>query len=486
MLSLTVGDQPPIHRLPNEVLSIIFVLRIKSLYSGEDPDEEQDMLSQFYDKSGPHALVQTCSRWRNIAFDLPRLWNQIFISVDNFRDKDSRSRRVLPIDIDIAFRVFNRRVAYSRNVPLEIDVHLVSLNSYTSAALLDVIFEVSPRCSYIGMFIDQDFPIAPFLTLQKGHRFPHLRRIELDFEDLLGSHSLRLQDFFSNAPLLGSVVWRRWVSPIIRTLNGGLSDFRLPWTQLTTVEFVLRDCDLPVLLQSCPNLKKVVYFSYNDEDPWSNPSPFTHDKLEYLDIRLGLSPWRTPRLALETFFRNVELPRLESLRIEGPSKDLPRGRDPVDNTLAYSLAMFLQNSHPWNLRVIILESFYLHKDFLTLMERLSFTPDLKQLEISFRGSQDNIPNRQELSKRFISLFTVSEVVDKPFLPKLQTFCLDFRHMEDFADEVEDIVAMVRSRRDTRLETSGVGPLKKFQFGKWLDEVDELRELAVEGQFEVSC
>jgi hypothetical protein len=481
-------QRPHIHRMPPEILCEIFLLYILNLAE----QEEEDLLSQAYDKSGPYLLTQTCSRWRNIALDFPPLWDFIYIDVEAFENMWVEPKRASPITENVALEVFKRRVDCAGN-KLEINIVFNSLNLYTSSALLAAIFEVLPRCWVFRMIINQhSIPVDPFLMLHdKRPNFPALEYLDLQF-DGDGSHLSHIQYLFNDAPLLSNFEWHEESTvPIIH-------QFSLPWAQLSTVKLVLRDCDFPVLLQLCPNLCSVVYWPYDDGEAWVNPSEFTHDKLKYLDI--GYSTWKTPRIALEMFLTKVRLPQLNHFEISGADWKDGQGRFPVDDTLAYSLLVFLKNSSPRNLRVLHLLNMYLHDHFMTLVKALSMFPRLRVLAIGFRRPEYI---RKELSKRFVSWFTARsiEVIQTPFLPDLQSFYLKFPCLSDVdgilytSENQENIVEMIKSRRDARIEDSGLKPLKKFVMHwdcgftvypeNWmLEDVGYLRKLAVEGQFEV--
>jgi hypothetical protein len=494
---------PPIHDMPTEIL--IFLLYIKT----GTKVEQVDMLSQIHDKLGPYSLIQTCSRWRRIALDFPELWTTIVLNNDQFSDQSVMPGRVAPVTEDVALQAFKRRLVLTRRMTLYLKINFVSLNVYTSTALLTAVFEVLQRCYAFRMHVDQgSIPIDPFLILDKCPRFPTLQRIHLTFVGA-GSHSSHFQDLFSDAPRLDSISWKQDLMDRADTIaqTNRLSGLLLPWTQLTAVKLHLRDCDLSVLLRLCPNLISLCYWSYNERDRWLDPSPF---KLQFFGILRGEKSWQDSRPALEAFFENARLPGLRDFGNWDPEdysfswSPYAAPFPPVDETLSSSLAVFLQNS-PQNLQEIILSSFRFNIDFLTLIESLSFTPNLISLEIQIRGLDLDADYEGNICQRFSSLFTVrssDEVVGKPFLPKLRYFSLMFSSKIDadrvlyLGDDPHATVNMVKSRRDARVEESGMGPLKKFEMswrGKlfysgylgrkaWLDEIEDIRALAVEGQF----
>jgi hypothetical protein len=434
---------PPINRIPTEIWGEIFVLYIES-----GPTE--CMFSQISNKSGPYALVQTCSSWRSIALDLPAIWNEIVIELSNF---PVRGRvRSTDISVDAALQAFNSRVAYSKNLPL--DLHLKALlpeDSELSKALFSAVLSILPKCSSLGG--------APSF----GWGWLYLADILRDPSSPFGSK---------------------------------------PYTQLTKARLnLLHNCDLPMLLQSCPNLRELDYtsgLSDNEETPWQNPTPFVHEKLECLRIR-DIDERYEHRRVLGLVLRNVSLPCLKEFDIGHPLSDDPTNPEylPVDSELAESLGVFLQNPHHRDLRVVVLDNFYLCNGFLDLMEKFSFTPGLEKLKIKFSSPY---PASHELYQRFISLFTTTkslEGVATPFLPNLQHLRVKDADRDNkpewpnlhFSTEaqchVEDFIGMAKLRED-------VTPLKQFVFywdcnccGSWGKLEYSRDDLNGEGKIEVS-
>ncbi|KAK7462155.1 hypothetical protein VKT23_007757 [Stygiomarasmius scandens] len=513
------GVLSPLRRLPFEILSEIFLVYAEALIvnpdlEGHEQDRgrglairHQDLICQAQTgRSGPSVLAGVCRKWRSVALATPHLWSQIVISpeslsptvrLDYLNSEILRRESYRSLSRDKIHRLFERRVKYSASLPLNISMHYEKrAMSPVTQRLFKLIMSTANRWGSIRLNMPiTDIPENWISMPRWKINFQHLRNVDLVFSYASGRTPNALRHWFENAPNLTSV---RWLRPLLINQESILT-FSLPWEQLTHLEVDLSDEEVLVVLQRCKRLRNFKYHSDDNVIPWDGPSSMVHDTLESLSVLNGAVSWSYPRDGLETVLKNVSLPVLKNLTIEGP----PPMRQFVSNNptqyvdarLSSVLIIFIQHSQPLHLTTLTLNSISVDKGFLDMIVQVSGTCSaLSRVELDIRHlAGDTIQGRSELAAQFIALLTVpgSSVQENvpAVLPRLKEFMLKFRCLtgDDEAScfSIDSLTRMVRSRRDAEFSISGVNRLEKFglDYSYWnlpwvfkQEHVKQLRDL----------
>jgi len=178
-LEQCVRSQSPIYRIPEELLSSIFVMGVCNM-------EEEDSLLVA-------TLMLVCRYWRDVAINTPELWADICVSPHDSLEKAHRKlarSKSVPLDITINFtpRVDNssgatesiihamdlirpalwRARSFRLSVPNKPQVHAALLRCREEAPMLESL------CIRIFHSMQEDHYSTPCLPLFKGHT-PRLR-----------------------------------------------------------------------------------------------------------------------------------------------------------------------------------------------------------------------------------------------------------------------------------------------------------------------
>ncbi|KAK7461344.1 hypothetical protein VKT23_008522 [Stygiomarasmius scandens] len=458
------GVLSPLRRFPPEILAVIFMMSVgtnsnDSVYS-RGPSETDDMFRQFHSCTGPYALLQVCSFWRQVALGTPRLWSGIAISsksTSQLSGAEIANNLPLPF-LNKATALLNQRITWSGLVPLDISFQC-TLVPYdpevdTVKALLNRLLDFTERWRSVQFRIgDHHAILIPCLHRLVGAEFPHLQEANLSL--YVGRNLMDfMHDVFSHAPQLSRFRYR----PVS---HDNIVDFRLPWKQLIACEFDAPVTHLPSLLQRCPNLQQLIVYS-KDELPWQNPTLVTQDALE--SVSLLCRPYFEPseRQTLSVVLEHLQLPGLKELKIEGGT---PRsGRFAQTSTLCSSLNTFFTTSQPVKLQVLSLSHFGVDEAFLDLLRTVSRTcPGLAHLQIGI-----SFVECCSLAEDFIALFAVSDLgralsLDFPSLEKLS---LNIGSLESrfqvSAFLATVLLTMVQSRRDSDQRVTGIKALRTFE------------------------
>ncbi|KAJ7479691.1 hypothetical protein FB451DRAFT_1130966 [Mycena latifolia] len=294
----------PVHTLPNEITSEIFV---NFLPAYPIPPPLSGILS-------PVVLGHICREWREIAFSTPRLWRAIEIV---FIDEED-----LPKQLDILKTWLLR----SGECPLSISLEYPETND-DSGDLTPFIDATLAHCTRwdVMKFV---VPVA-YLRLIRGG-MPMLRQLTVGpslcpYENPPGVSIDGTFDAFSGAPKLDAVVLTDGFAPC---------SVHLPWSQLTSITAdLLLEYEAYLILRHAPTL---VYFEAILTD--SND----------IQLTLALGEAVPPLLHLESLILNGEgspnsehshmlgklaLPALRVLELS--ARWLDPGADPCDIILAF-------------------------------------------------------------------------------------------------------------------------------------------------------
>jgi len=178
-LEQVVRSQSPIYRIPEELLSSIFVTGVRNM------GEEDSLLVA--------TLMLVCRYWRDVAINTPELWSDICVSPHDSLEKAHRRlarSRSVPLDITINFtpRADNasgtmeniihamdlirpalwRTKSFRLSVPNKPQAHAALLRCKEEAPMLESL------CIRIFHSMQEDHYSSPCLPLFKGHT-PRLR-----------------------------------------------------------------------------------------------------------------------------------------------------------------------------------------------------------------------------------------------------------------------------------------------------------------------
>ncbi|KAN0087563.1 hypothetical protein V8E55_006184 [Tylopilus felleus] len=346
-LEQAVRSQSPIYRLPEEILSSIFVTGV--CQSG---DQDSLLVS---------SLMLVCRYWRDVVINTPELWATICISphdsLPKARQKLARSKSV-PLDITINFtpRTDNttgvmeniiramdllrpalwRARSFRLSVPNRPQAHAALLRCKEDAPLLETL----SICIFHSM--QEDHYSSPCLPLFNGHT-PRLR-------------SCSFTSF--------NFGWDRRIVSGLRVLQlGGYWNGFSP-----SVDKLLE------MLRGCPQLEELALRNMSDADPdacvHSEPE-FTPNKVVKLPRLVKASFYYTGNMRVRMLLSQLSFPALESLEF--------CYLDNLTPILEYLRQQSLTSLPLRHLRIE--SSFFNEPKFVTLLRRLMSLTTLELIDI---------------------------------------------------------------------------------------------------------
>ncbi|KAK7043000.1 hypothetical protein VNI00_008738 [Paramarasmius palmivorus] len=280
----------PIHRLPQELLTLIF--------------ESICDMNELHPSRAPSAMVlsSVCGRWRELAMSTPSLWSSIRISCSTWDDNTCESLVYLT-------RIFLER---SRSYPLKLDLDFILFHfeyeEWTHAgSAFGLLVQHSHRWLSLKLLVQRyDFDHTLFRSLRD--QLPMLRYLSVDDEvgDDLDSESGTL---FEHCPNLTSVQ--------LRADRGFSAGIVLPWSQLVTLD-VPEGLIEPLLqvLKECSGLERLslgeITRDYRDADDNSeeDEGPIFHSStIRHLTIHA------TNIRQISRILKRITMPQLASIEI---------------------------------------------------------------------------------------------------------------------------------------------------------------------------
>lgn len=320
----------PVRRLPEDVLSEIFLACISEDILHQDVSEDTDSL----DVAGaPWVLLRISSRWRSVAISFPRLWSTIILNLDIHQEGANTTGTMFLLGLHL------QRSA-SQN--LGILIHSLHPEITSDHYILQVLLPSAYRWKSLVVFLVWDALTALEPIQGSLQRLENLRMYSKACED---EGVVPKMDVFRYAPRLHSVfVYDLPPTSIV-----------VPWSQLTAYEYsghsivanqspkhleslhrapLLERCTLdcstanvghpgpPLTLYKLRQLKVVVH-------KWSVVRAYTDilscltlPALEYLSVDLGDDigfDTRSVISFLQRCHHPLSAPRLESLELDAPS-----------------------------------------------------------------------------------------------------------------------------------------------------------------------
>lgn len=346
-LEQAVRSQSPIYRLPEELLSSIFVTGV--CQSG---DQDSLLVS---------SLMLVCRYWRDVVVNSPELWANICISphdsLQKARRKLARSKSV-PLDITVNFtpRAENatgvmeniiramdllrpslwRARSFRLSVPNRPQAHAALMRCKEDAPLLEAL----SICIFHSM--QEDHYSSPCLPLFNGHT-PRL-------------HSCSFTSF--------NFGWDRQIVSGLRVLQlGGYWNGFSP-----SVDKLLE------MLRGCPHLEELALRNMSDADPeasvHSEPEPMSNKRVK-LPRLTKASFYYSGNLRVRMLLSQISFPALESLEF--------CYLDNLTPILEYLRQQSLTSLPLRHLRVE--SSFFNESKFVTLLKRLMSLTTLELIDI---------------------------------------------------------------------------------------------------------
>ncbi|KAJ3820745.1 hypothetical protein F5880DRAFT_1487458 [Lentinula raphanica] len=414
MWATPVYRQSPIHSLPNELLSYIFLL---DSHPPPEPHDSVDSIGQevplFNSNSiqTPLKYSAVCRHWRNVAQGTAALWTNICITLGSIDDTGPRQQKHLDLSHIISYLSLSRK--YPLNILLDARdpdwdfaepeiTELSNSSEYVppfSADDLRLIFSLLlphlPRWRSLDVLTDTWAPMYTVLgildrPLTKGA--PLLESLTLMRCNDYISHSPTFEPRSLKSPELFSSLERLQphhgrIFPLLRNLT--LRGVHVAWSSLalcnpplTSLELSSHSYDvLPTqsqfrnLLESCPKLRSLIIRSSGLATDHKDRSR----KVDTHDLK---------RIANT---KSVELPLLEYIRIGYRS--------------ALEGCYILQNIHAPNIRQLLLED-STHPGDIDVVEADQILQLIAGLETSINPPQSALfPSAREITLKGVEART---------------------------------------------------------------------------------
>ncbi|KAF6741762.1 hypothetical protein DFP72DRAFT_1083115 [Ephemerocybe angulata] len=378
----------PIRGLPNEILCAIFshCLPTPARFL-EDPFDSQEYMSA---AQAPMLLTFICQRWRQIALDLPELWQRAPITVS----RSLHSPTDLDLGVQNASQLTQLWLSRARNRPVAISI---SWELYPTARtqfdkFLASITRYSSQWEELRINSLLDRGLLDGILSLPSSSVPNLRNLEVPFEALWGSYDKKC--------LLGG--------PSIRGFRykGAIYDHfaKLPlqWSQLTDLHLGslnTTDTNIRKIFARCPQLERC-HISISTVEIFES-YPLPRLRLSYLVLlHLRMHPSHSGRTLDPPigFFASLNLPSLKDLTMNIPNlRDFPPAVV-VGKTLATLRRLTVFTDHSSTATDAMLET-------------LALTTRLESLELYYLPELHYLPH-------LISTVTYSPLSDTTFLAAL--------------------------------------------------------------------
>jgi hypothetical protein len=163
----------PIHKLPNEVLGVIFNL----IYQDDDSRCSMTLKEppvSFY-------LASVCHHWRNVALTIPSLWSKIDIQLDFFNEFTEENRAIVERRLDLQLK---NSSDYSLDISLSGLFEGGSLGfDPATFVLVETVFRTSSRWRYAKLNLPKSLEVTSvfgcYLEISWPEAFPRLESLSL-------------------------------------------------------------------------------------------------------------------------------------------------------------------------------------------------------------------------------------------------------------------------------------------------------------------
>ncbi|PBK68626.1 hypothetical protein ARMSODRAFT_1019739 [Armillaria solidipes] len=253
-----VKPSPPIHSLPPEILSKIFLLVVAGSYSVLEPLHD-----------GPWLLGRVCRRWRDIAWGYPALWSS-FVLVD-------WQGQIKPMREEIGARMFRQALQRTRQNGLSMTIWIY--HTFPDA-IMETLMQHSRQWEDVCLLGRPSLQWTRSLLNFPPVHFPSLKSLFVSYQHSMDNLTTILS-MFKNAPHLRSLEFDVRMPPF----DLGMIPF--PWSHIThlTMSFAKSSrVELTVtLLRLCPSLEELTERTVFRHDPEvATIAPLTLSKLRSL------------------------------------------------------------------------------------------------------------------------------------------------------------------------------------------------------------
>ncbi|KAK7006352.1 hypothetical protein R3P38DRAFT_3037957 [Favolaschia claudopus] len=285
----------PIHRLPNELLELIFGWCFPSqaykISSTVTPEKEVERLSRFYLLE----LSRVCSRWSHIAMQTPQLWSDIVV--------DTRLWDRCPVPVGTLLDFLESSLDRGREHPLSLEVCTVSQHH---SSVFNLISRHAPRWKAASIWgTDEDNVLRACIG-----NFGRLEKLTL-------AGSWKDVETFQTAPRLRELIF-----------SGSANQLpKIPWTQIQRCGYLdyssnsslASRLSLLSLLTNAANVKFALYLQTSTIDEALDLNITTHIR----HIQLELSTTTRTRATACQFLDNLTFPSLLSFCLHPPLHTRP-------------------------------------------------------------------------------------------------------------------------------------------------------------------
>lgn len=390
----------PIHRLPNEMLSEIFIASIHHL---------KHKIYKF--RRAVILLTTICSHWRNVALLTPKLWSSICLT---------KFECTVRSDIELARTWLTR----SGGLPLSLQLRGHGL---AAPLIVDMFSEYAERWEHVD--ICMSYSLLRHIVSVKN-RLPRLRTLRIATGTKPELQLAGPIDTFEIAPHLTSLTIGCFISP--RKLV-------IPWCQLSTIR---ADLGLSIdnwryVLHQAPNLVECDLYTTDGDEEIRSSRPTIH--LTRLRA-IAMQGWGNQGL----LFDHLTLPALISFQY-------------IYNGCIWSQAQFvsLLSRSSCSLKILVLSIPGSQSDKVELVECLRLMPSLVYLQL------DLILSERDLLSLAFSRSMLPITPAHYLVPKLEFLRLSMHSMR--LDEVIADVIESRQIAESHNNPIGLYPLKTVQF-----------------------
>ncbi|PBK87807.1 hypothetical protein ARMGADRAFT_444476 [Armillaria gallica] len=233
---------PPIHSLPPEILSKIFLLAVAGPYSVLEPLHD-----------GPWLLGRVCRRWRDIAWGYPALWSS-FVLVD-------WQGQIKPMREEIGARMFREALQRTRQNGLSMTIWIY--HTFPDA-IIETLMQHSRQWEDVCLLGHPSLQWTRSLLNSPPVHFPSLKSLVVSYQHSINNITAILS-MFQNAPNLRSLEFDVRMPPF------DLGTIPFPWSHIThlTMSFAkfTRMELVTTLLRLCPSLEELAERTVFRHDP---------------------------------------------------------------------------------------------------------------------------------------------------------------------------------------------------------------------------
>ncbi|KAJ7656113.1 hypothetical protein DFH06DRAFT_475903 [Mycena polygramma] len=293
MVASLRGALSAMRSLPAEILGEIFIICRDESHN----DPEHGTTDSDY---APMVLTHVCSRWRQVALRMPRLWNRVVLLTDTlFEGKQSFVQEIL-----------------DRSGPVTLSVSLLASLEWTAMQLggtgsesrwLDIVWGCSHRLEHISLEIHSDDTGPNVMPTQTV--FPILASVKIGIEGNGEPDLNAILESFQSSPLLRSLTMSAQIA-----YNDDMLDATFPWSQLTYLDLgaPLTIVGARYVLARCGALQTAKLRAVIEPETDESTPPWDICTLYYLsELELSFSWGVGVAVILDTF----TFPQLSSLHI---------------------------------------------------------------------------------------------------------------------------------------------------------------------------